>query len=104
VRSVRAFDEQITAPYGGFRDATEYYERSSSGPWVASIDRPTLILNAGDDPMVPIASTQHWPLPRSGVVRREVTPTGGHVGFVGRSRAPGHFWAADRLLAFLEEA
>ena len=104
VRSVRAFDEQITAPYGGFRDAAEYYERSSSGPWVASIDRPTLILNADDDPMVPIASTQHWPLPGSGVVRREVTPTGGHVGFVGRSRAPGHFWAADRLLEFLEEA
>jgi hypothetical protein len=104
VRSVRAFDEQITAPYGGFRSADEYYERSSSGPWVASIDRPTLILNAADDPMVPIASTRHWPLPESGVVRREVTPTGGHVGFVGPSRAPGRFWAADRLLAFLEEA
>ena len=24
------------------------------------------------------------------------------VGFVGRSKAPGHFWAADRILGFLE--
>jgi predicted alpha/beta-fold hydrolase len=103
VRSVRAFDERITAPYGGYRDAAEYYASSSSGPWLASIDRPTLILNAADDPMVPIASTRHWPLPGSGLVRREVTPTGGHMGFVGRSHAPGHFWAAERFLDFLEE-
>ena len=104
VRSVRAFDERITAPYGGYRDAAEYYARSSSGPWLASIDRPTLILNAADDPMVPVASTRHWPLPASGLVRREVTSTGGHVGFVGRAQAPGFFWAAQRFLDFLEEA
>jgi predicted alpha/beta-fold hydrolase len=104
VRSVRAFDERITAPYGGYRDAADYYARSSSGPWLASIDRPTLILNAADDPMVPVASTQHWPLPASGVVTREVTSTGGHMGFVGRARAPGFFWAAERLLDFLGRA
>jgi predicted alpha/beta-fold hydrolase len=104
VRSVRAFDERITAPYGGYRDATEYYERSSSGPWVAAIDRPTLILNTADDPMVPVASTQHWPLPSSGMVSREVTATGGHVGFVGRAQAPGYFWAAQHFLDFLEES
>jgi predicted alpha/beta-fold hydrolase len=102
VRSVRAFDERITAPYGGFRDAAEYYRHSSSGPWLSAIDRPTLILNAADDPMVPIASTRHWPLPVSGVVTREVTGSGGHVGFVGRAQAPGFFWAAERFLDFLE--
>jgi predicted alpha/beta-fold hydrolase len=102
VRTVREFDDRITAPYGGYRDAAEYYARSSSGPWLASIDRPTLILNSGDDPMVPVESTIGWPLPATGFVHREVTPTGGHVGFVGRSRAPGSFWAADRVLRFLE--
>jgi predicted alpha/beta-fold hydrolase len=45
-----------------------------------------------------------WPLPASGLVTREVSATGGHVGFVGRSRAPGHFWAADRVLDFVETA
>jgi predicted alpha/beta-fold hydrolase len=104
VRTVRAFDERITAPYGGYRDAAEYYERSSSGPWLASIDRPTLILNAADDPMVPVESILPWPTPASGFVHREITPTGGHVGFVGRAKAPGFFWAADRFLDFLEEA
>jgi predicted alpha/beta-fold hydrolase len=104
VRSVRGFDERITAPYGGYRDAGEYYARSSSGPWLASIDRPTLILNAADDPMVPVASIRGWPLPPSGMVTREIASSGGHVGFVGRASAPGSFWAAERFLDFLEEA
>jgi hypothetical protein len=103
LRTVRQFDEAITAPYGGYASAREYYQRSSSGPWLAAIDRPTLIVNASDDPMVPIESTLGWPLPASGLVSREVSATGGHVGFVGRSRAPGHFWAADRVLDFVEQ-
>jgi predicted alpha/beta-fold hydrolase len=32
----------------------------------------------------------------------EIVDGGGHVGFVGRSMAPGHFWAADRILGFLK--
>lgn len=102
-RTVREFDDRITAPYGGFRDAAEYYARSSSGPWLAAIDRPTLVLNSADDPMVPVASTVGWPLPGDGTVRREVTRSGGHVGFVGRAQAPGYFWAADQATRFAEE-
>jgi predicted alpha/beta-fold hydrolase len=32
----------------------------------------------------------------------EIVEGAGHVGFLGRSKAPGHFWAADRILGFLE--
>ena len=32
----------------------------------------------------------------------EIVDGGGHVGFVGRSKAPGYFWGADRILGFLE--
>jgi uncharacterized protein len=100
-RTVREFDERITAPYGGYRSAAEYYERSSAGPWLAAIDRPTLLVAAADDPMIPSESVLRYALPASGVVRRQVVPTGGHVGFVGSTRAPGRFWAAERALDFL---
>lgn len=102
LRSVRAYDEAITAPYAGFRDAAEYYARSSAGPHLARIRTPALVLAAQDDPMIPIASLTHWPLPASGVVEREVTPTGGHVGFVAPSLAPGSFWAGERAVEFLD--
>lgn len=99
--SVREFDEAITAPSGGYRDADDYYARSSAGPRLVQIDRPAFVLAAEDDPMVPGASVARWPLPPSGRVRREMLPTGGHVGFVGPTAAPGFFWAAERVLDLL---
>jgi uncharacterized protein len=102
LRSIREYDDVITAHYGGFRDATDYYERSSAGPLLVRIDRPTLILAAADDPMIPGESVARWPLPSSGLVRREMLPTGGHVGFVAPTSAPGRFWAAERVMDFLE--
>ena len=50
--------------------------------------------------MVPADSVSRWPL--AGCVRLELTHTGGHVGFVAESAAPGRFWAAERAVAFLE--
>jgi hypothetical protein len=102
LRTVREFDERITAPFGGYASAAQYYERSSAGPWLASIDRPSLVLAAQDDPMIPATSVSRWPLSPS--VTREMPKTGGHVGFVARSQAPGWFWAPERALAFLEHA
>jgi predicted alpha/beta-fold hydrolase len=100
LRTVREYDDRITAPFGGYESAAHYYGCSSAGPWLASIDRPTLLLAAADDPMIPVASVARWPA--SPAVRRELLATGGHVGFVSRSRAPGWFWAAERVMGFLE--
>jgi predicted alpha/beta-fold hydrolase len=104
IRSVRGFDEAVTAPLGGFRDAGDYYARSSAGPWLTQIERPTLVLNAADDPLIPLESVMRYPLPSSGIVQREVLSTGGHVGFVAPTTAPGRFWAAERVMEFLGQA
>jgi predicted alpha/beta-fold hydrolase len=103
-RTLREWDEMITAPHGGYASGAEYYERSSSGPHVAAIRHPTLIVAALDDPLIPGESVSRWPLPASGVVVREMLPTGGHVGFVAPTSAPGRFWAAERAMAFLAGA
>ena len=100
LRTVRQYDQRITAPFGGYADADDYYARSSAGPWLAQVDRPTLLLAAEDDPMIPAASVTRWSL--SPMVERQITSTGGHVGFVGRTPAPGWFWAAERALGFLQ--
>lgn len=100
IRTVREFDERITAPHGGFAGAADYYARSSAGPWLARATRPLLVLAAADDPMIPVASVRRFAL--SPAVTLQVTATGGHVGFLAPSRAPGRFWAADRAMEFLE--
>ncbi len=101
VSTVREFDDRITAFYGGYGDAEDYYRRVSPGPRLEAIDRKTLILAASDDPLIPEASMRKWA--RSEAVTLQIVDGAGHVGFVGRSKAPGHFWAADRVLGFLED-
>jgi predicted alpha/beta-fold hydrolase len=98
IRTLRRFDDVITAPYGGYRDAEDYYRSVSPGPRLPAIDRPTLVLAAGDDPFIPRASQTKFS--GSEQVTIEIPSGGGHVGFVGRSRAPGRFWAAERLVSF----
>jgi predicted alpha/beta-fold hydrolase len=99
LRTLREFDSEITAFYCGYDDAEHYYGSVSPGPLLAFIDRPTLVLASADDPLIPASSVTRW---GAGEARIEVTPSGGHVGFVGRSRAPRGFWAAERAMAFLD--
>ncbi|HEY0840097.1 MAG TPA: alpha/beta fold hydrolase, partial [Vulgatibacter sp.] len=95
------FDDAVTAPLHGYASAGAYYEACSSGPALGAIRRPTLCLSAADDPLVPASCL---PRPRPGPVTVEVTPSGGHVGFVAGSIARPTFWAEERVLRFLEAA
>jgi hypothetical protein len=100
-RTFAAYDAAVTAPLFGFADARDYWTRASSRPYLDAIARPTLLLNALDDPFVPPDS-----LPKrqelSPHVRLVVTPRGGHVGFVdGRWPWRSDSWAERRALDFL---
>lgn len=95
-----AFDDAVTARLHGFTGARAYYEACSSGPALDEIRRPTLCISAADDPMVPVGCL---PRPTSPMVTLEVTPAGGHVGFVAGSIARPRFWAEERVLAFFEQ-
>jgi predicted alpha/beta-fold hydrolase len=101
VRAILDFDNVITAPRNGWRDAAEYYALNSAIGFLATITLPTLIVHAMDDPMIPAAPyrTVDWEaLP---TVTREITAHGGHVGFHGRgSRLP---WYVGRVTTFLAD-
>lgn len=102
VRSMRAFDDLVTARLHGFRDVDDYWTRGSSKPWLKSIELPTLVLNARNDPFVPGASLP-GPSEVSGAVRLEQPPDGGHVGFA-TAPFPGSLEVfTGRLFQFLLE-
>src|SRR6185436_10047521 len=52
-RTFWEFDDAVTAPLHGFLGADDYWARSSSGPWLARIRIPTLVINARNDPFMP---------------------------------------------------
>ena len=95
-RTLREFDDMITAPLHGFRDADDYWSRASSAPWLARIEVPTLVLNARNDPFLPADALERAAHGAAASVLLEFPHTGGHAGFPGRDR-----WLARRVLDFL---
>jgi hypothetical protein len=95
-----AYDRVVTAPLHGFADEVDYWRQASSGPYLAAIRRPTLLLNALDDPFIPARSL---PDPRTlpPAVRAEYVANGGHVGFVEGRPWRTTSWAERRAVDFL---
>lgn len=101
IRSIRDFDEHVTAPLHGFRDAMDYYERNSCIGGLGRIAIPTLILNALDDPLIP-RTTLPGNDTLSPQVTLELSEHGGHIGFVGRDGLGlPCFWLEERALEFI---
>ncbi|MDE2091838.1 MAG: hydrolase [Gammaproteobacteria bacterium] len=102
IRSFREFDEKLTAPLHGYRDADDYYMRCSSRFFLKNIRIPTLILHSADDPFMSPAS-----VPRenelSPAVTLELSHKGGHVGFVNGSLLHPNMWLGERICAHLRE-
>lgn len=95
------FDDAVTAPMHGFESCFDYWRRSSSGPFLRSVELPTLVVNARNDPFLPAAALPGPQAAGPGVQLLQ-PPTGGHVGFVDR-RWPGRFTTfADLLLRWFE--
>lgn len=98
-RTFFEFDDTVTAPLHGFAGAEDYWARSSSGPYLARIRIPTLIVNARNDPFMPAAALDIVAQSLRGIptpVTLDFPGTGGHAGFPGRRH-----WLARRVLAFL---
>lgn len=95
------FDDRISGPWHGFRDAEDYYARTRSDVLLSHVPVPTLIVNAHDDPLVPA----HLIPDRESLsdkVTLEVTQGGGHLGFVsGRWPWSPRFWLDQRVPHFL---
>jgi uncharacterized protein len=102
-RTFAAYDRAVTAPLHGFADEVDYWQRASSGPYLTRIRRPTLLINALDDPFIPVSSL---PNPRElpPAVRAEFVPIGGHVGFVEGLPWRASSWAERRAVEFLAGA
>lgn len=100
-RDLYAFDNAVTAPLHGYRDADDYWDRASAKHVLNDITVPTLVLNALNDPFLPGV---HLPRQASRQVVLEYPAHGGHVGFAVGALPGSLHWLPQRLLHFLEGA
>ncbi len=100
-RTFREFDDRVTAPLHGFRDVEHYWSASASGPYLAQVRVPTLLLNARNDPFLPAHALLAAARNASPDVLLEFPESGGHVGFMTGPFPGRHGWLPQRIFQFL---
>jgi predicted alpha/beta-fold hydrolase len=105
VKTVREFDEVYTAPHFGFAGAEDYYHRASAMRVIDRIRVPALVITAEDDPFVPPQPFRAPSVQGNPHVQVELSPHGGHCGFVGpKGPECDGYWAEARIVEFAESA
>lgn len=101
-KTIHDIDNAVTSVLYGAKDASDYYRRNASKPFLKNITLPTLIINAKNDPFLPAEF-----LPSADEVSASVTldyqEQGGHVGFYSPFANSKHGWLPSRIIEFLEE-
>jgi uncharacterized protein len=97
MRTFAEFDGRFTAPLNGFRDAEDYWKRSSSRPFLPAISIPTLLVNAQNDPFLGPSCYPREEAAASAFLHLEIPAEGGHCGF-GAGR---EYWSERRAAEFL---
>jgi uncharacterized protein len=104
IRSLRDFDDRITALYSGFSSAEDYYYRAAAARVVDRIAVPTLVLHAVDDPFVHITPESLASLEANPNVTLIRTAHGGHCAFLASpdlATGDDGYWAETTLLRFI---
>jgi uncharacterized protein len=92
VRSLREFDDRVTAFYCGFKGASDYYARSAASNVVDQIAVPAYLLYARNDPFIRILPETRRKIAANPNIMFVETEDGGHCSFIGsREHADGYF-------------
>ena len=98
VKTLTDFDNFFTSKINGFIDAEDYYLKASSKQFIPNISKPTLLINALDDPFL---SESCFPISEAKENSKFylMTPShGGHVGFISKG---DFYWSEIQILNFL---
>jgi predicted alpha/beta-fold hydrolase len=100
VTKLYEFDDLITAPLHGFKDAEDYYNRCSGIKRLKEISLPTQIIHAKDDPFMTDDVIPKFVLPDN--IDYRLFEQGGHVGFVTGSALKPRFWLEEVLPSYYQ--
>jgi predicted alpha/beta-fold hydrolase len=106
IRSLREFDDKVTAYYCGFTGVDDYYDRASASHVVEQIAAPALLLHAADDPFIRITAETRRKISSNKHITFVETADGGHCAFIGRRNLSDGcyddgYWAEHEIVNFL---
>jgi predicted alpha/beta-fold hydrolase len=98
-RTMYDFDNVVTAPLHGFRNADDYWTRATVRPLLPEVTVPTLVINARNDPFLP-ATVLPAQQEVSSAIALDQPAHGGHVGFM-TGPFPGRIdWLSQRVFGY----
>jgi uncharacterized protein len=103
IRSLRDFDHRITAHYGGFESAEDYYHRAAAARVIDQIAVPTLIIHSADDPFIRLTPETRSKILANPHIRYIETQYGGHCGFLADAVGYDGRWAEKKIVEFVQE-
>ncbi len=104
IRTVREFDDAITAPCFGYEDAEEYYQAAGAKKVIGNVGVPLLLITAQDDPFVPYEAFLRARVAENPQVNFVAPERGGHCGFISKWSGTERFWAEERIVEFVEQS
>src|SRR5207248_832503 len=101
IRSLREFDDKITAYYSGFSGADDYYSRAAAAKVIDRIVVPALIIHAANDPFIRILPDTRRKIASNPNITFIETDDGGHCSFLAQPDGDDGHWAEHQILRFL---
>lgn len=96
------FDAKVTAPTFGFDSAHDYYDFASAVNYIENTNIPLYFIQAQDDPFLAEISYPIELAKEHEQVHLEITPYGGHVGFI-EHKFKFNYWIERRVPEILRE-
>ncbi len=103
LRSLRQFDDKITAYYCGFSGAVDYYARAAASNVVDHIAVPTFILHAKNDPFIRLLPETLAKILANPNITFLETNDGGHCSFIADRDGYDGYWAERQVIEFLRQ-
>lgn len=105
IRTLRQFDDRVTAYYCGYTGADDYYARAAASNVIDRIAKPTLVIHAANDPFVRILPETRAKLIGNPCITYVETADGGHCAFVGERHGANDDgrWAEHEVVRFAKQ-
>jgi uncharacterized protein len=106
VKTLRDFDDRVTAYYCGFTGADDYYARAAAANVIERITVPTLVLHAANDPFIRILPETRAALLSNRNIAYVETGDGGHCAFIGERAGDPNYdgrWAEREVVEFAKQ-
>jgi predicted alpha/beta-fold hydrolase len=103
LKSLRDFDDKVTAYYCGFEGAADYYARAAASNVVEEIAVPTFILHAKNDPFIRITPVTRRKIAANPNITFIETEDGGHCSFIGEPDGDDGHFAETAVVDFLKQ-